>query len=57
MPNAMALLMAAYPVPDRPRAMGWFQMAMTAAPVLGLIIGGPLIEARGWRSASVPRPP
>lgn len=50
MPNSMALIMEAYPVHRRPEAMGWFQMAMTGAPVLGLIIGGPLIEAFGWRS-------
>jgi MFS family permease len=50
MPTAMALLMEAYGVARRPEAMGWFQMAMTGAPVLGLVIGGPLIEALGWRS-------
>jgi EmrB/QacA subfamily drug resistance transporter len=50
MPNSMALIMDAYPVARRPVAMGWFQMAMTGAPVLGLIIGGPLIEAFGWRA-------
>jgi EmrB/QacA subfamily drug resistance transporter len=50
MPNSMALIMAAYSVERRSEAMGWFQMAMTGAPVLGLIIGGPLIEAFGWRS-------
>jgi EmrB/QacA subfamily drug resistance transporter len=50
MPNSMALIMEAYPVHRRPEAMGWFQMAMTGAPVLGLIVGGPLIEAFGWRS-------
>jgi EmrB/QacA subfamily drug resistance transporter len=50
MPNSMALIMDAYPVHRRPEAMGWFQMAMTGAPVLGLIIGGPMIEAFGWRS-------
>jgi len=49
-PTAMALLMAAYGVARRSEAMGWFQMAMTGAPVLGLVIGGPLIEAFGWRS-------
>ncbi|MGA9279126.1 MFS transporter [Ilumatobacter sp.] len=49
MPNAMALIMAAYPPERRSEAMGWFQMAMTGAPVLGLIVGGPLIEAFGWR--------
>ncbi len=49
MPNAMALIMEAYPPARRSEAMGWFQMAMTGAPVLGLIVGGPLIEAFGWR--------
>ncbi|MET0324356.1 MAG: MFS transporter [Ilumatobacteraceae bacterium] len=50
MPNAMALIMEAYPLEQRARAMGWFQMAMTGAPVIGLIVGGPLIEAFGWRA-------
>ena len=50
MPNSMALIMEAYPLHRRSEAMGWFQMAMTGAPVMGLVIGGPLIEAFGWRS-------
>jgi predicted MFS family arabinose efflux permease len=50
MPNGMALVMEAYPVAQRSRAMGWFQMAMTGAPVLGLVVGGPMIEAWGWRA-------
>jgi EmrB/QacA subfamily drug resistance transporter len=49
MPNAMALIMAAYPPARRSEAMGWFQMAMTGAPVLGLVVGGPLIDLFGWR--------
>ena len=49
MPNSMALIMEAYPLDQRAQAMGWFQMAMTGAPVIGLIVGGPLIEAFGWR--------
>ncbi len=53
MPNAMALIMEAYPMERRSEAMGWFQMAMTGAPVVGLIVGGPLIEAFGWRSVFV----
>ena len=52
-PNSMALLMAAYPIERRSEAMGWFTMAMTGAPVLGLIIGGPLIEMAGWRSVFI----
>ena len=29
--------------------MGWFQFAMTGAPTIGLVVGGPLIEVIGWR--------
>ena len=50
MPNGIAIIMEAHPVSRRAEAMGWFQMAMTGAPVLGLVVGGPLIEAFGWRS-------
>lgn len=50
MPNGIAIIMEAHPVALRGEAMGWFQMAMTGAPVLGLVVGGPLIEAFGWRS-------
>ena len=49
MPNGIALIMEAYPLHRRSQAMGWWSMAMTGAPVIGLIIGGPLIEAFGWR--------
>ena len=49
LPNAMALIMDAYPVSRRSEAMGWFQMAMTGAPVIGLVVGGPLIDLFGWR--------
>ncbi|MAT04032.1 MAG: hypothetical protein CL424_03190 [Acidimicrobiaceae bacterium] len=50
MPNGIAIIMEAHPPSLRGEAMGWFQMAMTGAPVLGLVVGGPLIEAFGWRS-------
>ena len=50
LPTGTALIMHAYSLDERSRAMGWFQMAMTGAPVLGLVIGGPLIELYGWRT-------
>jgi EmrB/QacA subfamily drug resistance transporter len=53
MPNSMALIMRAWPIERRSEAMGWFQMAMTGAPVVGLVVGGPLIEAFGWRSVFI----
>ena len=50
MPNGMALMMHAYGPQRRATAMGWFQFAMTGAPTIGLVVGGPLIEVIGWRS-------
>ena len=49
-PNAMSVMMHAYGPERRATAVGWFQFAVTGAPTIGLIIGGPLIDAFGWRS-------
>jgi EmrB/QacA subfamily drug resistance transporter len=50
MPSGMALMMHAYPPKRRATAMGWYQFAMTGAPTIGLVIGGPLIDVVGWRA-------
>lgn len=49
MPNAMSLMMHAFGPARRASAMGWFQFAMTGAPTIGLVIGGPMIGVVGWR--------
>lgn len=49
-PNSMSLMMHAYGPQRRATAMGWFQFAMTGAPTIGLVIGGPLIDYIGWRN-------
>ena len=49
-PNSMSLMMHAYGAERRSTAMGWFQFAMTGAPTIGLVIGGPLIDTIGWRN-------
>lgn len=48
-PTAMALIFSVYPKEDRVRAMGWWSMTTAAAPALGLIAGGPLVDLLGWR--------
>ena len=48
-PTAMALIFSVYPPGERVRAMGWWTMTTAAAPALGLIAGGPLIDLFGWR--------
>ena len=49
MPAGMALIMNAFPVEERARAVAYFQMAMTGGPTIGVVIGGPLIDVIGWR--------
>lgn len=49
MPSGMALLMHAFGPAERARAVGWFQFAMTGAPTIGVIAGGPLLNVFGWR--------
>ena len=53
MPNGMAMVIDAYPPERRAVALGWFQMVMTGAPVLALVVGANLTEAFGWRSVFV----
>jgi MFS family permease len=48
-PNGMALMMQAFGPARRATAMGWYQFAMTGAPTIGLVIGGPMIDVVGWR--------
>ena len=49
MTAGMALIMNAFPVEERARAVAYFQMAMTGGPTIGVVIGGPLIDVIGWR--------
>lgn len=48
-PSAMALIFLIYPPGERVRAMGWWSMTTAAAPALGLVAGGPLVDLFGWR--------
>jgi len=49
MPASMALLFRAYDGRERVKAMGWMSVVFAGAPVLGLAVGGVLVEAMGWR--------
>jgi EmrB/QacA subfamily drug resistance transporter len=48
-PTSMALIMRAFPESERVKAMGWWALVGAGAPVVGLVAGGPLVEAFGWR--------
>ncbi len=44
-----AMVLLAFPIASRSRAIGWYQSALSGAPALGLIIGGQIVEQFGWR--------
>ena len=48
-PSSMALINSVYARGERAKAMGWWSLVAAASPALGLVIGGPLIDAVGWR--------
>ncbi len=49
-PTSMALIMRAYPAEQRVKAMGWWSLVAAGAPAIGLAVGGPLVDAYGWRT-------
>lgn len=45
----MALIFASFPPHDRVKAMGFWSLVGAGAPVIGAAVGGPVVEAVGWR--------
>lgn len=56
-PASMALILSAFPPTERVKAMGWWSFAGAGAPVIGLVIGGPLVDLVGWRWIFGVQPP
>ncbi|HEX7166640.1 MAG TPA: MFS transporter [Acidimicrobiales bacterium] len=55
--SSMALIFSEFDRDDRVKAMGWWSLVGAGGPVIGVALGGPLIEAVGWRwifAAQVP---
>ncbi|MEO8693919.1 MAG: MFS transporter [Acidimicrobiales bacterium] len=50
---AIALVAAQLPASQRARAIGLLNVAGGLAPVLGVVIGGPAVDAIGWRALFV----
>ncbi len=48
-PSSMALINSVYGRGERAKAMGWWSLVAAGSPAIGLVIGGPLIDAVGWR--------
>ena len=49
MPSSMALINSVHAPAQRAKAMGWWSLVAAGSPAIGLVIGGPLIDAVGWR--------
>ena len=49
-PASLAMIAAVYPADRRLRIMGLWSLAAAGSPVVGIVAGGPLIQAFGWRS-------
>lgn len=47
---SMAMVFKAFDAGDRVKAMGWWSLVGAGGPVLGVAVGGPVIEIFGWRA-------
>ena len=48
-PSSMAIINRAFRPEERAQAMGYWTMVMAGGPVLGVVVGGPVVEAFTWR--------
>jgi EmrB/QacA subfamily drug resistance transporter len=56
-PASMAMIMHAFAPGQRAKAMGWWSLVSAGAPVMGLVVGGPLVDAIGWRGIFIVQAP
>lgn len=49
-PSSMAMINLVFPPARRSAALGYWSLVGAGGPVVGVIIGGPLVDAFGWRS-------
>ncbi len=48
-PSALSMINRSFAPERRAQAMGYWSMVGSGAPVFGVVIGGPLVDAFGWR--------
>jgi EmrB/QacA subfamily drug resistance transporter len=49
-PASFAIISRIFPTHERVRALGYWSMIGAGSPVVGVVAGGPLVEAFGWRA-------
>jgi EmrB/QacA subfamily drug resistance transporter len=55
--SSWALLFREYGPGERTKVMGWWSLVAAGGPVLGVAIGGPVVQAFGWRWVFVAQVP
>ncbi len=48
-PSALAFINRLFDPDDRASALGWWSFVSAGSPVIGIVIGGPVIDAIGWK--------
>jgi EmrB/QacA subfamily drug resistance transporter len=48
-PTGMAIISEVFPREARVKALGYWGLVMAGGPVLGMVVGGPVIDHFGWR--------
>lgn len=56
-PASMALINTTFPRERRAQAMGFWTLVMAGGPVLGVVVGGPVVEHLSWRLIFVAQTP
>ena len=54
---SMALIFRVFSEEDRVKAMGWWSLVGAGGPVIGVVVGGVLIQTFGWRALFVAQAP
>ena len=47
---SMAIIFSVFGRDERVKAMGWWSLIGAGGPVIGVVVGGPVIESFGWRA-------
>lgn len=48
-PSSLAMINRLYPRDERAKALGYWSMVAAGGPVIGVVLGGPVVEAFSWR--------
>lgn len=56
-PASFAVISRIFPQHERTKALGYWAMVAAGSPVVGVVAGGPLVEAFGWRAIFVGQVP